>query len=131
MSQELNRSAFLSQSPHPSNNYKPLLTNVYDHMARTDADVQKKGRGSRRRIVLALLALIIIAGVYLFFTYGSLPYAIITAKNLNSSTLISITGKERYAGFILRNARSIWSRDRNGNYQFGFSWNGRYATHST
>ena len=59
-------------------------------MARTDANVQKKGKGSRRRIILALLALVIIAGVYLFFTYGSLPYAVITAKNLNSSTLVSI-----------------------------------------
>jgi predicted alpha-1,6-mannanase (GH76 family) len=44
--------------------------------------------------------------------------------------LFSITGKERYAGFILRNARSIWSRDRNGNYQFGFSWNGRNTYYS-
>ena len=44
--------------------------------------------------------------------------------------LFSITRNERYAGFILRNARSIWRRDRNGSYQFGFSWNGRQRYYS-
>ena len=44
--------------------------------------------------------------------------------------LFSITRNERYAGFILRNARSIWRRDRNGSYQFGFSWNGRQTYYS-
>jgi hypothetical protein len=64
-------------------------------MAMINANVQKKKpKGLRRRIILALLALIIIAGAYLFFTYGSLPYAVITAKNLNSSTLISIMSQK-------------------------------------
>ena len=63
-------------------------------MAKTNANVQKKGKGSHTRIILALFALIIIAGAYLFFTYGSLPYAVITAKNLNSSTLIQIMAQK-------------------------------------
>ena len=95
-------------------------------MARTDANVQKKGKGSRRRIILALLALVIIAGVYLFFTYGSLPYAVITAKNLNSSTLVSImTQKVNSAAIVnLSYSGSIMINNTDPKFNFSYIKNG-------
>ena len=63
-------------------------------MARTNADAQGKKKGFGWWKVLLPLALIIIAVAYLFFVYGSLPAAVITAKNLNSSTLVSIMAQK-------------------------------------
>ena len=63
-------------------------------MAKANSDVAGKGKVSSRRIILALFALIVIAGAYLFFTYGSLPALVITAKNLNSTTLVSIMAQK-------------------------------------
>jgi hypothetical protein len=95
-------------------------------MARTDANVRKKKRGAVRRIILALFALIIIAGAYLFFTYGSLPYAVITAKNLNSSTLISImTQKVNSAAIVnLSYSGSIVINNTDPQFNFSYSKNG-------
>ena len=81
-------------------------------MARANSDVGRKGKISARQIILALLALVVLAGAYLFFTYGSLPAAVITAKNLNSTTLVSIMAQKvnstalvnlSYSGSILVN----------------------------
>ncbi len=44
--------------------------------------------------------------------------------------LFSITGNAKYSTFILRNAKAVWNRDRNENYQFGFSWNGKQTYYS-
>ena len=63
-------------------------------MAKANSDVGRKGKISARRIILVLLALVVLVGAYLFFTYGSLPAAVITAKNLNSTTLVSIMAQK-------------------------------------
>ncbi len=95
-------------------------------MARKDANVRKKRRGSVKWIILALFALIIIAGAYLFFTYGSLPYAIITAKNLNSSTLISIMAQKINSAAVanLSYSGSIVINKTDPQFSFLYSKNG-------
>ncbi len=49
----------------------------------------KKARKSRH-LGLILSAIIVLALAYLVYAYGSLPYSVITAKQLNASTLKSI-----------------------------------------
>ncbi|MDE1860657.1 MAG: hypothetical protein KGH72_02965 [Candidatus Micrarchaeota archaeon] len=50
----------------------------------------KKKSGYGKYIALAILLIIAIAVYYLYSTYGSLPMAILSAKQLNASTLRSI-----------------------------------------
>lgn len=61
-------------------------------MAKVNANAQvKKGGGFGKGKAIGLFLLIIaVVGAYLFYTYGSLPSAIVGAKQLNSSTLVSI-----------------------------------------
>ncbi len=49
----------------------------------------KKVKGSKHIGLIIFLVIILVLG-YLAFTYGSLPYAVLTAKNRNASTLASI-----------------------------------------
>ena len=63
-------------------------------MAKADTNVQAKKKGLGKGKALLLLALIVVVGAYLFFVYGSLPSAVITAKALNSSTLVSIMAQK-------------------------------------
>ncbi len=52
------------------------------------ADV-KKMKGSKHIWLVVFLVIMLVLG-YFAFTYGSLPYAVLTAKNLNASTLTGI-----------------------------------------
>ena len=95
-------------------------------MARKDANVRKKRRGSVKWVALTLFALIIIAGTYLFFMYGSLPYAVITAKNLNSSTLISIMAQKVNSAAVanISYSGSIVINNTDPQFSFLYSKNG-------
>ena len=95
-------------------------------MARKDANVRKKRRGSVKWVALTLFALIIIAGAYLFFMYGSLPYAVITAKNLNSSTLISIMAQKVNSAAVanISYSGSIVINNTDPQFSFLYSKNG-------
>ena len=50
----------------------------------------KKGNKKNRRIGLVILLIVVLILGYVAFTYGSLPYAILTAKNRSAGTLASI-----------------------------------------
>ena len=50
----------------------------------------KKGNKKNRHVGLVILLIVVLILGYIAFTYGSLPYAIITAKNRSAGTLASI-----------------------------------------
>ncbi len=86
----------------------------------------KKKKGSRH-IGLAVLLIVVLALGYVAFTYGSLPYALLTAKNRNASTLVSImlsklnsanVAKVNYTGSVIVNKsdpRVIFFYNKDGN----------------
>ncbi len=52
-------------------------------------NTKKRGIG-KGKILLGILFLFILAGIYLYYTYGALPMALLSAKQINATTLISI-----------------------------------------
>ncbi len=52
--------------------------------------VDNKGNKKNRHVGLAILLIVVLILGYLAFMYGSLPYAILTAKNRSAGTLTSI-----------------------------------------
>ena len=69
-------------------------------MAKANTNVQAKEKGSGKgRVsgkgkIFLLLVLVVAVVAYLFFTYGSLPSAVIAARQLNSSALVSIMAQK-------------------------------------
>ncbi len=58
--------------------------------AKRSVEQKKEKRHGKGMIALAAILVIVLAGAHLFVTYGSLPEAVLTAKQLNSSTMVSI-----------------------------------------
>jgi hypothetical protein len=49
----------------------------------------KKGRFGKGKILLGMILVVVLAGVYLYYTYGSLPSALLGAKQINTTIIIS------------------------------------------
>ena len=58
--------------------------------AKRPVEQKKEKRRGKGRVALIAVLVVVLVGAYLFLTYGSLPEAVLTAKQLNSSTMISI-----------------------------------------
>ena len=58
--------------------------------AKHPVEQKKEKRRGKGRVALIVVLIVVLVGAYLFLTYGSLPEAVLTAKQLNSSTMISI-----------------------------------------
>ena len=58
--------------------------------AKRPVQQKKEKRHGKGMIALVAILVIVLVVAYLFVTYGSLPVAVLTAKQLNSSTMVSI-----------------------------------------
>ncbi|VVB76859.1 Uncharacterised protein [uncultured archaeon] len=56
---------------------------------REDSKNEPKKHGNGLKIVAGVLLVVVLAGAYLYYTYGSLPSAVLSSKQVNESTLRS------------------------------------------
>ena len=59
-----------------------------------DAKSGKRKSTGKGKIAAVVLVAVVLIAAYLFLTYGSLPAAVLSAKQLNSSTLVSIMSQK-------------------------------------